>query len=142
MPYGDPPNSLPTMSTSLVGSSMSNITITNTGSGYGTYLTPASATTLTTTTISGQPITFTSGDGYGRNDVVIRRNGREIAVATCIEAIQQHLCILVPDQRELDSNPALQLAYDHYLSVVRESVDPRIRAAYDSFQTLRNLTKE
>lgn len=128
----------------------SNCTITNSGmtpvsAGYGyCNSTATSITTSPWTTYSSvsQPTYTIKSAGLDHSDVVIKRHGKSIAVAKSLETIIDHLCIIIPDAAELANNPALKTAYDHYLDVVRESLDPRIRAAYDSFQTLRSLTQE
>ncbi len=87
-------------------------------------------------TISGATI-----DG-GESEITLTKDGRTLRVGKSINLLLEHLMLIVPDDRELESNPALKLAYENYLEARKRHVDPELTAAYESYQLIRNITRD
>lgn len=130
-------------SSTTSGCGLTQVTMPNTGSytmpnsgtvslGSGVYSISTGTTTYTNTPYH---TTFDS-------DITINRPGGKINIGKSIETILDHLNLIIPVQSELDSNPALKLAYENYLEVLDASRNRDIREAYDSYHTVKKLTKD
>jgi hypothetical protein len=120
---------------------ISSITLTGSGGGYR-Y---ASSGVAYSATSSITPVMTVSNTAIGvdESDVTIRmKSGKEIRVGKSISMLLEHLMLIVPDDREIESNPALKLAYENYLEVYKRRMDPELAEAYETYQTVRKLTRD
>lgn len=77
------------------------------------------------------------------NDITISRpGGKQLKIANTLERIMEQMMLIVPDDDELDNNPALKAAYNNYLEVLHASRDPAAKEAYDSYHTIRKLVND
>jgi hypothetical protein len=111
----------------------SNGALTLTASGYGSQ----NVYNSSTMTISGVTV-----DGDESEITIQMKDGKKVHVVKSINLILEHLMMIVPDEQELNSNPALKLAYENYLQVIRQQIDPKIAEAYETYQTVRKLTRD
>lgn len=101
---------------------------------------------------SGSYTLSSSGYGYGSiatalsgaqiPDVTIQRPNGEIQIGKAIETILDHLQLIVPNQKELDANPSLKLAYENYLEVLKATRNADLKEAYDSYHMVRKLSRD
>lgn len=79
------------------------------------------------------------------SDIVIKRyNKPELKLGATLDLILDSLYIIIPDHKELDNNPALKSAYDHWQEKFNEHkqlMNP-VKEAYDSYLMVQKLVKE
>lgn len=80
---------------------------------------------------------------FDDSDMIIRmKDGTDLKVGKSIRMLMEHLLLIVPDDRELESNPALKMAYENYLRIAKRSLDPELVEAYESYQMMRKITRD
>jgi hypothetical protein len=103
--------------------------------------TPAHTHITSASTIA--PTLSISNATFDDSDITIRtKGGEDLRVAHSIKLMMDHLMLIVPDDRDLESNPALKSAYENYLQVYRRTVNPELAEAYDSYQMIKKLSKD
>lgn len=127
-----------------------------TGYGYGS----ASATSITTSTgsipaNSTQAISASLGSNTYNigsiintfnddfNDITITRgkNKNSYKVAATLDIICDSLGIIIPDQKKLNENPSLKLAYDNYQEVLKKTwMTNELSEAYNNYKIIEKLT--
>jgi len=150
-----------TMCNSIYGAGGGSSGVYNiaTGGSSGTYsisTSPSVVYPTTTTTTTGGTYAGTStglwNTSYANptvnagfdSDITLSRTGRpDLKIGQMIDLICEHLNIIVPDQKLMEDNPSLKLAYEHYQETVAKTVmNPEVKAAADSYRTIEKLVKE
>lgn len=121
------------------------------GSG-GYYTTSSGSITIPTNTTSTtgmwtlsntyKNVTLIGATEISDSDItIIRRNKKPIKVAETLEFLLEQFNIIIPDKKLLESNPALALAYENYLEVLKTSIVPKLKEAYNNYKVLETLSK-
>lgn len=82
---------------------------------------------------------------YEDSDLVIKRRGKpELKIAATLDLILESLYIIVPDNKELENNPALKSAYEHWQETFQEHSKRMlpIKEAYDGYIMMQKLVQE
>jgi hypothetical protein len=113
--------------------------VTLSSAGSGCYTSPG----ITTYSAIAPPTVTISNTTFDDAEITIRmKDGSDLRVAKSINLLLEHLMLIVPDDRELESNPALKMAYENYRDVRKKTMDPKLVEAYDSYQMIKKLSKE
>jgi len=119
-------------------SGISDITVTNAGSGYYS----PSTVTLSNSSTSYNIIPDTSYVTAGL--VITLSDSRSLNVGDTLEQIIECFGIVIPDKNLIEKYPALKEAYDEYkhqLIKTLSSLNPNLKSAFDSYDMIEKLVK-
>lgn len=86
-------------------------------------------------------VTIASGHNTD-SDITLKRHGKpEIRIGETLDLITESLCIVIPDKKELEKNPALKSAYEEWQLEFKNHYSQigSLKTAYDSYNTIKSL---
>lgn len=112
------------------------------GGGSGSVLTNSSWSVAPSTVITTPILSIKPSDN---GDAIIETHTGKINLDAFYKEVCERMCLIFEDKKLHEQHPTLKDAYEKYLEVKGElsvKIDPQLRQAYDTYNSLLAILKE